>query len=459
MTTDSTPLDRTLPPQLGPSPDFHFPPFERRTLGALEILVLSRHQLPIFEATLLCPFAGADRQGTERPGLASFTAACLMEGTEDHGAVAFGRASERLGGYVSSGASWDSTAVSGGAMAPHFENILELMAGAYLRPSFAEADVARVRSRRLSELARRHADPSHRASIRLLREIYDGDLYGTPLLGAIEALENIDARAAREAWAERHLEGACLVVVGDVETERVISTCEQHLGRLIAQPSRSPADDVSPTYDGPRVPSTRVRIVNRPDAAQTQWFVGHDGPGRLHTQRPALRLLNGILGGKFSSRINLNLRERNGYTYGASSSFAARRHAGPFVIHAALETEAVAAATRETLGEIERIRDHLVEPEELDETRRYLQGVQPYTFQNLSGWSSALSILGVLGLPDDWLEQQHRALGQVEREELRELARQCLHPDRLAIIAVGPGEELEKQFGGFADVVVEDDPI
>lgn len=454
MNQSTTPLDRALPPELGPSREFRFPPFERRRLGALEILLLPRHELPIFEATLLCPSAGADHQGTDAPGLASFTAACLMEGTEEHSAVEFGRASERLGGYVSSGASWDSTAVSGGALAPHFEEILELMAAAYLRPSFAEADVARVRSRRLSELARRRADPSARASMRLLREIYDGDLYGTPLLGTPESLERLDPQSVQKAWSSRHLETACLVVAGDVEVDRAVAACEQHLGPLLDK-SETASEDVSPTYEGPRVPSTRVRIVDRPDAAQTQWIVGHDGPGRLHPERPTLRLLNGILGGKFSSRINLNLRERNGYTYGASSSFGARRHAGPFVINAALETESVAAATRETLREIERIRDDLVEPEELDETRRYLQGVQPYTFQSLSGWSSALSILGVLGLPDDWLDEQHRALERVDREQIRKVARECLHPERLAIIAVGPGDELAEQFGGFVDVVVE----
>ena len=455
MTANVRPLNRAVPPELGPGREFQFPPFERRRLGALEILLLPRHELPIFEATLLCPSAGADHQEIANPGLASLTAACLMEGTESHSAVEFGRASERLGGYVSSGASWDSTAISGGALAPHFEEILELMAAAYLRPSFAEADVARVRNRRLSELARRRADPSARASMRLLREIYGGALYGTPLLGTSEALEQADPNAIRDAWTSSHLESGCLVVVGDVEVDRALAACERYLAPLLHRPEGSILD-VSPAYEGPRVPSTRVRIVDRPDAAQTQWIVGHDGPGRLHPERPALRLLNGILGGKFSSRINLNLRERNGYTYGASSSFGARRHAGPFVINAALETESVASATRETLGEIQRIREHLVEPEELDETRRYLQGVQPYTFQSLSGWSSALSILAVLGLPDDWIDQQHRALGRVDREHIRRLARECLDPDRLAIIAVGPGDELASQFADFEDVTVED---
>lgn len=450
-------LDRALPPQLGPPAQFHFPLFERHQYGALEVFVLPRHDLPIFEVTLLCPSAGADHQGVENPGLASLTAACLMEGTQEHTAVDFGRASERLGGYVSAGASWDSAAISGGALAPHFEDVLELVSDAYLRPRFEERDVARVRARRLSELARRRADPSARASMRLLQEIYGAELYGTPLLGTPEAIADLEAETVRDAWTKRHLDGACLVVVGDVDPDRVLATCDRHLSPLLGASPPPSNEAASPEYRGPRVGATRVRIVDRPEAAQTQWLVGHDGPGRLHPQRPALRLLNAILGGKFSSRINLNLRERNGFTYGASSSFAARRHAGPFVINAALETESVADATRETLGEIERIRTDLVEPAELDETRRYLLGVQPYTFQSLSGWSSALSILGVLGLPNDWLDQQHQALNSVEREEILQLAQQCLHPDRLAIVAVGPGEELANQFSDFSDVEVETD--
>jgi zinc protease len=155
--------------------------------------------------------------------------------------------------------------------------------------------------------------------------------------------------------------------------------------------------------------------------------------------------LNSLLGGKFTSRINLNLRERHGFTYGAHSTFAERLGPGPFVVSTAVATETVGRAVTEIRGELERIREEPVSQAELDDTKGYLLGVFPYSLQRLDGISSRLGDLAVYSLPDDYHTALHDEISQVDARLIGEVARNYLHPDRLAIVAVGPAEQLRAQ--------------
>ena len=175
---------------------------------------------------------------------------------------------------------------------------------------------------------------------------------------------------------------------------------------------------------------------------------------RTHPDYAPLSVLNSLLGGKFTSRINLNLRERHGYTYGATSRFSARLGPGPFTVNAAVETAAAAASAREVLFELRRIRESLVEPDELDETRGYMVGVFPYSLQTIGDVSRRLETLTVFGLPDDYYTSYLEKIATVTREEVLEAARRHLDPERIVVVAVGPAEVLEPQFEGMGPVTV-----
>jgi zinc protease len=198
----------------------------------------------------------------------------------------------------------------------------------------------------------------------------------------------------------------------------------------------------------------RVHLVDRPGAAQTELIVGHVGVPRAHPDFLALAVLNSILGGKFTSRINLNLRERHGYTYGATSRFDGRQEAGPFSVNAAVATPAAGAAAAEVVAELARIRDQPVSPAELADSRNYLVGVFPYTLQTVSGLARLLGRLVVYGLPDDYWERYPEAVQAVSRERVQEVAQRHLRPDALAIVAVGPAGDLAPQFERWAPVEV-----
>jgi zinc protease len=167
-----------------------------------------------------------------------------------------------------------------------------------------------------------------------------------------------------------------------------------------------------------------------------------------------LIVLNTLLGGKFTSRINMNLRERHGFTYGASSRFVARLQPGPFLVDAAVSTESAGAAAREVLAELARIREDLVEPAEMEETRSYILGVFPYTFQTISDLAKRLETLAMYGLPSDYYDTYLERLAALNREDLLEMARKHLHPDRIAVVAVGPADTLVPQLEGLGPVTV-----
>jgi len=197
-----------------------------------------------------------------------------------------------------------------------------------------------------------------------------------------------------------------------------------------------------------------IHVFDRPEAAQTELRIGHVGVPRDHPERAPLILLNTILGGKFTSRINLNLRERHGYTYGARSAFVDRIGRGPFVVSAAVETESTAAAAGEILSELRRLREERVSQEELEETKSYVLGVFPYTLQTLQGIHDRLEDIVLYGLPDDYFDTFPERLREVSAEHIQVAARSHLHPDRAAIVAVGPAAEVAPQLEtlGFVQI-------
>ncbi|HEX5758503.1 MAG TPA: insulinase family protein, partial [Thermoanaerobaculia bacterium] len=197
-----------------------------------------------------------------------------------------------------------------------------------------------------------------------------------------------------------------------------------------------------------------VHVVDRPAAAPTELRLGHAGLPRRHPDYSPLVVLNTLLGGQFTSRINLNLRERHGYTYGAHSRFVGRQGPGPFLVSAAVATEVAGAAAREVLGELARIQEEPVPAAELEETRDYLIGVFPYTVQTIGDLAKRLEVLATYGLPDDYFESYLDRVRQVTAEEVQTLARRHLDPRRIAVVAVGPAERLEGQLSALGPVTV-----
>ncbi len=442
--------DRSAPPAPGPARTTSFPAFEHRRLAnGVDLFVAPAGPAPLAYLQLVTP-GGGRFDPRERRGLASLTAGLLDEGTRSMSSTEIAARTERLGGTLSSSADWDVAIVAAGLLAPHLDTGLELVAEVASAPTFPGAEIERLRRRTLAELKRRRDLPGWLADRQLAETVYGERVYGSSLVGSEESVAAISRTDVSGFYRDRVAAGGwTLVATGGVEAATVAARLERVLPERL--PERAPA---SPDLSAPAAGGRRVVIVDRPGAAQTELRIGHAGIARSHPDYLAAGLLNTLLGGKFTSRINLNLRERHGYTYGAYSRFSKRLGPGLFTVATAVANEAAAAAAGEILGEMERVRNEPVPADELEEARAYLLGVFPYTVQTPLGVASRLIELAVFSLPDDHWDQLPGTLARIESRDVLRVARAHLRPEAAAIVAAGPAAELEPRFAALGEVEV-----
>ena len=442
-------LDRSAPPPAGKIRPFHFPPFLRRRLpNGLEVLAARQAGVPLVSLELVVP-AGGQHDPAGQAGLATLTASVIDEGTQRRSAMEVAADVERLGGYLTTGADWDEGYLGTGLLARDRQAGIELLAEVLGEPTFPEEEIERLRRQRLGEILRRSQDPSILADEKLSQAIYQGTPYANPLIGTAETVEALD-RESLMGFYRRHytLRGAALIAVGDLDPEEILRAAETAFG------GRDAAAPAAPEILPAPLDGISIHVVDRAGASQTELRLGHAGVSRRDPDYIPLVVLNSLLGGQFTSRINMNLRERHGYTYGASSRFVARLQPGPFIIDAAVSTEAAGAAAREVLAELRRIREEVVAADEMEETRSYILGVFPYTFQTIGDFAKRLETLALHGLPNDYYDTYQQRLAAMRREEILEVARRHLHPERIAVVAVGPADALVPQFEGLGTVTV-----
>jgi zinc protease len=223
-----------------------------------------------------------------------------------------------------------------------------------------------------------------------------------------------------------------MIVVGDISAEEAVELVAAALGGWEGRRAAVPRASVQEARR-----NRALEIIAKEDAAQAELRLGHAGIPRTHPDYFPVVVMNALLGGLFSSRINLNLREQHGYTYGASSYFDWRREPGPFVIATAVQSEVSAAAVSETLKEIEGLRQDEVSTEELSLATNYLEGVFPIRYETTSAIASALANLVIFGLPEDFYDTYRENIRAVDPSDVLRAARTHVHPDKLQIVAVG----------------------
>ncbi len=444
-----TALDRSRPPAARPAKSFTFPDFERRCLSSgLSVIRLAVDGVPLVHLRLLLT-AGGHHAPADAPGLPSFTAALLDEGTARRTGTELAAKIEGLGGYLATGAGWDATVIETEVLVEDLGTGTALLAEVAREPSFPDHEVGRVRRQLQAEVKRREAQPSAVADRQFERILYHGTAYGTPLIGTHDSLERMDRDTVLDFYS-RHVTpvGATLVAVGDVTSEQLTEHAEAALAGWSGDPIAKPRIETAPQD------ALRVEIVDRPGAAQTEIRVGHIGIHRAHPRYLAAAVLSCLLGGKFTSRLNLNLREKHGFTYGVRSSFGKRGGAAPFVISTALANEHVGRAVGEIFGEVRRLLDEAPGESEVADTRDYLIGSFPYTVETLHGLAARLSDLAIYGLPDDYYGVYPEDLAAISGPDLLETARELLILDRALVVCVGPAEELRPQLEDQFEVPV-----
>jgi predicted Zn-dependent peptidase len=453
----------TRPLAAAPRP-YDFPDFARTSHpNGLTVVAAHLPRRPLLAAQLLIrgdAGGGATSEPAEQGGVTVLTARAMTEGTTRRDAIELIEASERLGAEIGADAGWDSMGVALEVPRSRFEPALALLAEVALEPSFPAAEVERLRDERLNDLLQAKADPRRRVERVFPETIFREDApYRRPLAGTELTVPGLD----RDAVVARHAAlmrpaAATLVVTGDLDGLDLDAAVAPLLGRW---PSAGPSTLVGgPSAE--RAGGRRIVVVDRPGSAQTEVRVGHLGLPRRTPEFHAVSVLNAILGGLFNSRLNRVLREAKGYTYGVHSGFDTRRHAGPFAVRCAVQTEVTVPAVADILTELERIREGRVEESELTIARDYLVGVFPLRFETAAQVAAAIAGLVVQQLPDDELDRYRPAVAAVTADEVSAAARAHVHPEAASIVLVGDVSRFEKDLraAGWGEVeVIREEPV
>lgn len=428
----------TTAPIPGPAPSLRVPtPVSRTLSNGLTVLYVQRPELPAVQATLVSRGGLAD-DPANRPGLASFTAGMLDEGAAGKSALELADALDLLGASLSTGAGWDAAQVSLYTLRDRLPEALGLMADVVVRPDFPRQEIDRIRKQTLTDLARARDNPGVVAD-RALSALVFGAEHPYGRLSTTEAIRGITREQIQRFHGAHYTPGsATLVLVGEVDAETVHPLVERAFGGWTRAAAPTLAALANPSAAAPR-----IILIDKPGAAQSEIRIGHPGVARSSPDYFPLLVLNTLLGGSFTSRLNQNLRETHGYSYGARSSFAMRRGAGPFVASAAVVTAKTDSALIEFFHELNRIRDEPIPAEELERAKRYVALGLPRNLETNPALASSLADLAVHGLDASFYNSYVDRVMAVTPEEVRRVANLYVRPAEAMVVVVGDRTTVE----------------
>jgi zinc protease len=430
-------LDRASPPEGGPVRSFDFPEVERRALtNGLDLRVARVARLPVVSARLFMR-GGEGALGFERSGLAVLTADALDGGTRKRSGTELAEALERIGARFGARAGWEGTSASVYCLSDKLTEALPLLAEAVLEPSFPDEEVARAKEQHLAGLRQRKMDPSSLASDAALGQYFAADIpYARPDDGTEASIEEVGRDdLSRYADVNYRPGGGGLIVVGDVDANEIAELAERCFRGWGGGPASLADFEVAPATR-----ERRVLVVHRPGSVQSEIRVGHVGADRLIPDYFALSVANMALGGTFTSRLNLNLRERNGFTYGVRSRYSFRSRPGPFQISTAVGNEVTAAAVSEILSELEGMASGGPTDLEVRSAREYAAGIFGLQLETVGQIASRVSHLVVFGLPDDYYGLYRDRMRAVRTEAAAEAAGSHMRPAEAQVVVVGDAE-------------------
>lgn len=426
----------TKPPALPSTPALSVPAVRTSALpNGIQLRVVEQHELPLVQLTLTV--SGGSRLDAQTPGIATFMAGMLDEGAGTRDALALQSELAYLGASLSTSADWDRLTVSLKVPVRTLPAALALMSDVVMKPTFRAEEVRRQRDLRLTGLLQARDQPNVLAGLAFNQAVYPADHpYARNATGDSVTVASYDSALVR-----RFYEGAMrpdrtsLFIVGDISEAQAKTLLTRHLGSWSATGTALPMPAPPATVAHPA--TTRVWLVDKPDAAQSVIMIGWPGVDRTSPDYAALQVMNTLLGGSFTSRLNMNLRETKGYSYGASSGFTWRVVPGPFIASSSVRTNVTDSSLVEIFKELRGVRDAPVPAEELDRARAFVELGLPGTLESTSQVAGQMAQLATFGLTLDELPRLVARVRAVTAADVQRVARQYLAPDKAHVVVVG----------------------
>ena len=432
-------LDRSKPPVLGPPPKVALPPVVTRELpNGLKLMIVEQHELPLADFVLVVG-GGGTMDPAKKDGAANLTASMLTEGTTSRNSLQIADQIAYLGVGLNAGSNWDASTVSLHTPVSQLDSALALFSDVVLHPAFSAEDFERVRKNRLTSLVQLKDRPTAIADQAYSSILYGaGHPYGHNLIGTEASVTAMTPADLQSFYRSNFVpNNATLIIVGDVKVADIEKRIASRFGNW-QRGAVTPA-----TFgDAPKAGTTTVYLIDKPGAAQSSFRIGSIGVPRSTKDYFALNVMNTILGGSFTSRLNQNLRETHGYTYGARSRFDMRQSAGPFTASAEIVAAKTDSGLVEFMKELNAIRD-TVPSSELNKAKRYLQLGMPSDFETTQQIANQLVPVVSYKLPLSYYNSYVSNIESVTQADVQRVARRYINPESLAIVIVGDRKNIE----------------
>ncbi len=430
---------RKTAPSAGPLPEAHLPVPKVFTLdNGLHVYLVEDHSLPVLNASVIT-LAGGDANPANKPGLASFTSAMLTEGTRERSATEIADAADHLGAQLKTKAFVDNASTTIDALSNTTDATFDLLSDVVEHPTFAPAEVDRVRKQQLTDILQ-EADEPIAATLRVaMKALYGDSPYGYPAVGTSASVKSITRDELAGFWNEHYgPQTSALVLTGDITEKEAREQADKYFG--VWKDTSATAVESVPEAT---TPERKIIIVDKPGSPQTVLLAFGLGVPRSAPDYPSLLIMNDVLGGLFSSRLNMNLREQHGYTYGAVSRFSFNRFGGPIFAGAQVRTDVTAPAAKELFSELDRITSDPPTAAELKLAQDSQMRSIPGQFETAKGTSAKMGQLFVYKLPDNYYAKLPAELGAVKPQQVTQAAADHIHPKQMIVVAVGDRAKIE----------------
>ncbi len=445
-------IDRNQMPRPGQPRPFNFPEFERDELkNGLKIITATKSNLPLVNVLLHVAISPLDDPlGAE--GEMNLLSQLLLEGSKNSTSKQIANQFERIGAEYNTHLGWNGFFFELNVLKEHLISGFSLMSELVQDSIFPDKEFDRLKEEALVGRLQILDMPGRLASEHLFRQMFPEHRYGLPIEGVEESIANIRLHRIMRFYRDNFdARNATIIFTGDITAKEAFALTKNYFEawrpKII---TTEVSDDFFPSINAP------VTVVHKPGAAQTELRIGQFLPERSHPDFFKIKLMNEILGGYFLSRLNLNLREKNGFTYSIHSNLIYRPAIGVFSIAAAIQNEFIAPALKEIFAEIDRLQADGVTDEELQNARGYLTGIFPTAFETIDQISDALASIITFELPDNYYRTFREKLQMVTREDILETARGYLAQDEMQVVLVGDKEKIVPSLQDDFDVIVVD---
>lgn len=443
-------FDRSTPPKPKSKIDFNLPEIEKFNAGNNTIYYSRKAKLPIVQLNIIIE-VGSRLDPVDKKGLALLTSLLIDEGAGKYNSFELNDEFEKLGTVLSINANHDTFSLSMLSLSENFEKSFALLTEILNNPNLKADDFEREKKKLKSKIIQQKKEPSYIANTAFDKIVFDGTYYAYPEIGFLETLENITIEDVKEYY-QKYIQynSLYLTVVGNVSKDNIVKLVNRSFS---GRQKLNNEQFTEPTL----TQKTKIYIADKKDAPQTELRIGHIGNKRNEATYYSIKLMNTILGGEFSSRINLNLREKKGFTYGAGSLYGYYKNTGFFEVHTAVNAGNTGESISEIIKEINGIREK-IEEDEINFAKSYHTKKFPSLFETYTQIAKNITPLIIHKLETNYYQDYIEKINSVNNEEILNAAKQNLHPNNLAIVAVGDRNKIYEQIKGLgAEIFIIDE--